>query len=315
MKMLNTIEEYGKVTFEVLKASKRYTDPCIVEAKITDVAGENKELLNTHQMLRVYSLIMLKGYIAEANIVLKQDSLKRFYTLQTVGDVNILNISKEKIIENYLEKNIKGIGKVKASKIVGQYGLDSIEKIMNNKDILLNAGLSAENAAKERNYLIKKIELSEIYEYVAQTGIPPVFVPQLYHVLGEKAFEIIRTAPEKLYDSRKIYFINADIIAKNKGLVANSPKRIQGAIIDFLFLECKYKRTKSLASTYVVNNLVKHLNFKKSYSPEQNKTIHKKQIREAIKILKTENRIIEDVDKDGKKHLYLPELFNAKVSS
>ena len=147
---------------------------------------------------------------------------------------NQIPITSNTALIAYLSSDVfKGIGKKTATAVVEKLGVDAIERILADKNLLTGIpGLSA----KLRDVLFDTLQsrqgdeliLGPLYSY----GISPKFVLKILKIYKHEALHIIRENPYQLInDIEGIGFIKADEIAASMGILTDDPRRINAAII------------------------------------------------------------------------------------
>jgi exodeoxyribonuclease V alpha subunit len=127
---------------------------------------------------------------------------------------------------------IKGVGKATAAKIVGKFGLESLEIIENTPDRLTEIpGISSKKAAKIAAGLKEHTAIQQIMVFLQGVGISPAYALKIYRVYGNEAINIVSENPYRLADDVfGIGFKIADQIAEKLGIEKDSPYRIRAGI-------------------------------------------------------------------------------------
>ncbi len=136
-------------------------------------------------------------------------------------------------IEKYLASGIiLGIGPVTAKKIVERFGEKTLEIMDNNIEKLGEIEGIGEKKVKLINESYKKQqEVRTIMVFLQEYGVSPNQCIKIYNKYKKEAIKIVKENPYKLTeDIAGIGFKTADKIARNLGIEASSPFRIQSGI-------------------------------------------------------------------------------------
>ncbi|MBN1535657.1 MAG: ATP-dependent RecD-like DNA helicase [Anaerolineales bacterium] len=137
-------------------------------------------------------------------------------------------------IRRYLGSGlVHGVGKRLAERIVGQFGVRTLEVIENKPEQLLQVP----DIGQKRVEMITRAweeqkQVKEIMLFLHSYGISTSLAVKIYKQYNEQALNIVRTDPYRL--ARDIYgvgFKTADRIAQALGLPADHPSRIEAGII------------------------------------------------------------------------------------
>ncbi len=136
-------------------------------------------------------------------------------------------------IQKYLEAgNIKGIGAVNAKRIVDQFGDKALEIIDKTPERLKE--IEGFGKKKIANIVLnwgEQKESRDIMVFLQGHGIGPSMAKKIYRKYGEKCIETVKKNPYSMtYEVMGIGFKTADSIAKNFGIEANNPMRVEAGI-------------------------------------------------------------------------------------
>lgn len=141
--------------------------------------------------------------------------------------------SSETALINYLSSSkFKGIGQVTAEKIVDTLGLNCLDDILENPDILTTVpGLNK----KKRQTLVDVIEtergMQKVILTLNQYGISNQLAYRIYSHYDDETLEVVQTNPYQLaIDIQGIGFNKADYIAEELDIPEDSSNRIQAGI-------------------------------------------------------------------------------------
>ncbi|MGE5557363.1 MAG: ATP-dependent RecD-like DNA helicase [Bacillota bacterium] len=140
-------------------------------------------------------------------------------------------------MENFLGSGlIKGIGPSTARKIVGSFGLESLDVIESHPERLQSVeGIGPKKAETIAGGFKAYKEVSNIMVFLQGYGIFPSQAMKIYKTYGAGAVEVIRRNPYQLAeDVFGIGFVTADQIARKMGMPEDSPQRIRSAILYWL---------------------------------------------------------------------------------
>lgn len=138
-----------------------------------------------------------------------------------------------KTIFNYLtSKTIKGVGPKLAQKIIQEFGINTLEIIEKDPNILKKIpGIGEKKCESIIDQFIKKKFIKNIILFLQNYDISIHFAYKIYKKYGEQSLEKIQTNPFILaYNIPGISFKTADIIAGKLGFPKNSNQRIEAAI-------------------------------------------------------------------------------------
>lgn len=136
-------------------------------------------------------------------------------------------------IQKYLEAgNIKGIGAVHAKRIVDHFGDKTLEVIDKTPSRLREIeGIGKKKVDSIKMYWGEQKESRDVMIFLQGHGIGPSLSKKIYRRYGEKCLETVKNNPYSMtYDVVGIGFKTADTIAKNFGILANDPMRVEAGI-------------------------------------------------------------------------------------
>lgn len=137
-------------------------------------------------------------------------------------------------IERYLASGlIKGIGPVFARRLVGTFGLETLEVIEKAPDRLGEVkGIGPKRIGKIRSAWEAQKEIKSIMLFLQGNGISATFATRIYKQYGNQAITTVKENPYRLaQEIVGIGFIKADQIARNIGIEENSPLRAQAGLL------------------------------------------------------------------------------------
>jgi exodeoxyribonuclease V alpha subunit len=145
--------------------------------------------------------------------------------------------SKKSLVAYLSSDQFPGIGKKTAEKIIEILGLNALEEILENSDILQK--VPHLNKAKQEliaEVLRKNHGMDKVIVSLNQWGFGSHLAVSIYEKYKDKTLEVIQQNPYQLVeDIDGIGFKKADTIAEQLGIAYDSPERVQAAIIHELF--------------------------------------------------------------------------------
>jgi exodeoxyribonuclease V alpha subunit len=136
-------------------------------------------------------------------------------------------------IENYLASGlIKGVGKVRAKRIVEHFGRDTIKALDEGPERLFEVnGIGRKTADGIHSGWTQQKAIREVIIFLQRYGVSPSWAIRLYKAYGDQAPIILRTDPFRLaLEIHGIGFASADKIAQAAGLAHDDPKRVQAGV-------------------------------------------------------------------------------------
>ncbi len=125
-----------------------------------------------------------------------------------------------------------GIGPKTAKRIVEQLGMDAINKILEDHNVLKGIGLGPTRRAKLRQQLIENQMHERVLVALYGYGLSGRFASRLLDRYGVNTITAITENPYRLVDEIEgIGFIKADEIAQKIGIKGNDIRRIEAAIL------------------------------------------------------------------------------------
>lgn len=156
-------------------------------------------------------------------------------------------------IEKYLASgSISGIGPITAKKLVDKFGHDIFDIIENQTERLMELeGIGEKKVRLIYDSYIKGREVKNIMVFLQSYGVTPKQALKIYRVFGSDSVRRVRENPYVLSEEvPSIGFKTADSIARNLGIEADSPFRIQSGIKHLIQEFC------TQGSTYMPKDLL-----------------------------------------------------------
>ena len=137
-------------------------------------------------------------------------------------------------IERYLGSGlIKGIGPAYAARIVGRFGLKTLDVLENDPDRLNEiAGLGRTRVASIKKAWQEQREIHRVMVFLQSHGISATYAVKIYKTYGRKALAVVKSNPYQLAeDIWGVGFRIADSIALSLGVPANDPRRARAGLL------------------------------------------------------------------------------------
>ncbi len=152
--------------------------------------------------------------------------------------IEVLEPTEEESILEYLSSGIiKGIGKVSAKKIVELFGEDSLKIIDQKPEKLLRIPKLGQRTLTKIINSWNEVKPSEqIVSELIRLGFKNFEAVKIYKSFGNESISLLKTFPYNISTKvRTIDFKTIDYIVLNMGFALDSPVRIKGALMNFLF--------------------------------------------------------------------------------
>ena len=145
----------------------------------------------------------------------------------------------EEDLVTYL-KEFPLIGTARASKIVKEFGTSAIEVIRSDyQKITSVCGVPEEIAYRMHSQVLQKETENALIRFLQPKGVSLHMVRKIAANYGDKAVEIIKKNPFKLYKDGYIEFSTAEYIAKKLGINSDTDAYIGGALLAGMELATK----------------------------------------------------------------------------
>lgn len=136
-------------------------------------------------------------------------------------------------IKKYLGSGlIPGIGEHYASRIVNQFGVDTLNILDQNPDKLLEvSGLGKKRVNTIKENWDKQRSVRDVMIFLQQYEVSPSYAQKIYKIYGNQSIEKVKHNPYGLArDIKGIGFKTADTIAARLGIAKDAPHRIEAGI-------------------------------------------------------------------------------------
>jgi exodeoxyribonuclease V alpha subunit len=146
----------------------------------------------------------------------------------------LIKPTSKKAIEAYLSGgSITGVGKTTAKKLVGYFGLDTLEVIEEHPERLTEVpGIGKKKAEGILRAWDEQREVRHIMLFLQGHGISATYARKIYKQYGDRAIEVVSANPYRLaHDVFGIGFKLADGIARKLGMPPDVPERIEAGVL------------------------------------------------------------------------------------
>src|SRR5210317_1867139 len=137
-------------------------------------------------------------------------------------------------IERYLGSGlIKGIGPAFAARIVGRFGLETLDILERDPDRLSEvAGLGQARVDRIKSAWQEQKEIHRIMVFLQGHGISATYAVKIFKTYGRKALAVVKNNPYQLTeDIWGVGFRIADSIALSLGVPASDPRRARAGLL------------------------------------------------------------------------------------
>ncbi len=134
---------------------------------------------------------------------------------------------------NYLSSPaFTGIGPVRAARIVNHLGLDAVEKILENKNILRDLLFTPLQIERLYQEIKKDQEHDHIMRELIKREIPLDLSTKLYAFYGKKTLDVLNENPYQIInDIIGVGFLKIDKLAFKMGISSSDQRRVEAGII------------------------------------------------------------------------------------
>lgn len=219
--------------------------------------------------------------------------------------------SSIKGIKRFLIRFVPNIGPVIADRIIDKFGLNTIDAIKNNSDVLFNIkGVGKKKAISIAEAIKSHDELEKLTLFLFQNGITNFLdVIKIYDKLQGGAVNKLLANPYilcKELSPQKLFM--ADSIAINMGLPADNIERLTSALL-YVINTGIY----SNGHTFIYKDCIYgNLNYFLKNSPYQNISISNQQIDKAFGELVKNKELVIEKDINGRECIYTPSMAYAE---
>ena len=137
-------------------------------------------------------------------------------------------------IEKYLGSGmIRGIGPVMAKRLVGHFGVETLDIIDHAIEKLLEvSGIGEKRVDMIRSAWDEQKEVRDVMVFLQGNGVSPTYAAKIYKQYGNESVKIVTDNPYRLAtDIFGIGFLTADRIAERLGIEKTTPMRIEAGVL------------------------------------------------------------------------------------
>ncbi len=137
-------------------------------------------------------------------------------------------------IEKYLGSGmVRGLGPIRAKRIVEKFGDESLDIIEHKPRKLLDIpGINEALVERIKEAWGEQREIRNIMVYLQSHDVSPLMADKIYKTYKDQAISVVESNPYRLaYDIWGVGFASADKIARNIGIADTDPRRIQAGLI------------------------------------------------------------------------------------
>lgn len=217
----------------------------------------------------------------------------------------ILPVTEEGICAYLCSGIISGVGPVTARKLVGSFGLHTLE-VIEERPYLLETieGIGPKKAAKITAAVAAQKEIEQVVVFLRGYDVPLNLSLKIYKHYGAQAVEIIKENPYRLSDEvYGIGFLKADAIARQLGVAQESSFRTEAAV--------KYALNGALndGHTYLPDAVLAEKTRQLLPDRTEDTTLPDSEIRQAIQVLADREEVVAEADGA----VYLTPFYKAEV--
>jgi exodeoxyribonuclease V alpha subunit len=140
-------------------------------------------------------------------------------------------------IERFLSSGvIPGIGPELARRLVGHFGMDTLDVIDRKPERLVEvAGIGAGRAAKLSAAFAAQRDVQDVMVFLRGHGVSAAFAARIVKKYGKDAINVVRANPYRLaHEIWGIGFRTADAIAEKLGIARDAPERLEAGLLHAL---------------------------------------------------------------------------------
>ncbi|MCP4895959.1 MAG: AAA family ATPase, partial [bacterium] len=128
---------------------------------------------------------------------------------------------------------IRGIGKELARRLVEEFGVDTLEIIDKQSELLTKVrGIGTERARRIRESWEEHRSVQQIMVFLAGHGVSPSIALKAHRRYGPQALDVVRENPYRLAgEVFGVGFLTADKIAQSLGVAEDAPQRLEAALV------------------------------------------------------------------------------------
>lgn len=140
-------------------------------------------------------------------------------------------------IEKYLGSGlVRGLGKVMAERLVGHFGMETLEVIDQNPDRLTEVeGIGPVRSERITKAWVEQRQIKDVMVFLQSYGVSTTYAGRIYKQYRDRSIAVVRENPYRLAtDILGIGFRSADKIASQLGIGPTSPLRAEAGVLHVL---------------------------------------------------------------------------------
>ncbi len=262
---------------------------------VKSIIYENSD--STYKVLRVetskkeitvvgyFPIIDLYGYYTFEGDFIDNDKYGRQF--KAIVAIKRIHSDKEGLIKYLASKKFKGIGEKTAEKIVAGLGLEALDIIKRNPEVLIDFGIKRNKALEYQQQLKESEKEEELIVKLYGYELTPVMVNRLIEKYHDNALKIVETNPYQLIDDLDGYgFVKADNLALKLGFKLSDEVRIKAALKYTLNQACIQKGFTFLSQNQFLETSYKLID------KNHDEAVSKEDILKIINELKNEENLV-----------------------
>jgi exodeoxyribonuclease V alpha subunit len=140
-------------------------------------------------------------------------------------------------IEKYLGSGlVRGVGKVMAERLVGHFGLETLEVIDQKPERLVEVeGIGPVRSERITKAWVEQRQIKDVMVFLQSHGVSTTYATRIYKQYRDRSIAVVRENPYRLaIDILGIGFKSADTIASQLGIEPTSPLRAEAGVLHVL---------------------------------------------------------------------------------
>ncbi|MGH7434956.1 MAG: helix-hairpin-helix domain-containing protein, partial [Polyangiaceae bacterium] len=208
-------------------------------------------------------------------------------------------------IEKYLGSGlVRGLGKVMAERLVGHFGMETLEVIDQQPARLIEVdGIGPVRSERITEAWVEQRQIKDVMVFLQSHGVSTTYATRIYKEYRDRSIAVVRENPYRLAtDILGIGFKSADKIASQLGIGPTSPLRAEAGVLHVLATlsdegHVYVPRPRLLSASVEILAIDPHI------------------IEKAIGDLAAENRVVIEPLLSGDEAVYLKALHTAEAAS
>ena len=140
-------------------------------------------------------------------------------------------------IEKYLGSGlVRGVGKVMAERLVGHFGMETLEVIDHAPARLVEVdGIGPVRSERITKAWVEQRQIKDVMIFLQSHGVSTTYATRIYKQYRDRSIAVVRENPYRLaIDILGIGFKSADMIAERLGIEPTSPLRAEAGVLHVL---------------------------------------------------------------------------------